>query len=315
MVTVAVCDDDASIRRLIIEALRRADHDVMMARNGREGAVGGDVHAIPMLNKVPEVTLVFWIIKVMSTTVGETAADFLSSNLGLGLSMTSLLMSGLLVSALVVQFQVCKYVPTIYWLGVVLISIVGTLITDNLTDNLGITLQVTTTVFTIALMATFAAWYSKERTLSIHTIVTTRRESFYWLAILVTFALGTAAGDLLSELLSLGYTVAGLIFGGAIAVVAAAHYGFGLNAVLSFWLVYILTRPLGASLGDLLSQPKDAGGLGLGTTGTSAVFLVVIVIVIAYFTAQEKKLRSLEEWPVAERELDSDLVYIQAHIR
>jgi uncharacterized membrane-anchored protein len=170
----------------------------------------------------------------------------------------------------------------------VLISIVGTLITDNLVDNFGVALETTTILFSIALAITFAAWYASERTLSIHTIYTTRREAFYWLAVLFTFALGTAAGDLAAERLSLGYWKAALVFGAMIAVVAVAHFRFKLNAVLSFWIAYILTRPLGASLGDYLSQPTDNGGLGLGTTTTSALFCATILALVVYLTWTKK---------------------------
>ena len=241
-----------------------------------------------LLNKVPEVTLYFWVIKIMATTVGETAADFLNVNLGLGLSTTSWIMSGLLVGALVLQLMQSRYVPWIYWLAVVLISVVGTLITDNLVDNLGVSLETTTLVFGFLLAATFALWYLSERTLSIHTIFTMRRELFYWAAILFTFALGTAAGDLASEGLGWGYLQAGLIFGGLIAAITAGYYFIGLDAVLAFWLAYILTRPLGASFGDLLTQAPSDGGLGLGTMGTSALFLFVIVGLIAYLTISGK---------------------------
>jgi len=252
-----------------------------------------------LLNKVPEVTLYFWIIKIMATTVGETAADFLNFNLGLGLSATSWIMGGLLVLALVLQVAQSRYVPWIYWLAVVLISIVGTLITDNLVDNLGVSLETTTIAFALLLAATFALWYLAERTLSIHTIFTRRRELFYWAAILFTFALGTAAGDLAAEGLGWGYLQAGLIFGGLIAAITAGYYLIGLNAVLAFWLAYILTRPLGASFGDLLSQPTGNGGLGLGTTGTSAVFLFVIVGLIAYLTASGRDRPEIEAAPAS----------------
>ncbi len=161
-----------------------------------------------------------------------------------------------------------------------LISVVGTQITDNLSDNYGVSLVTTTTVFSIVLAIVFAVWFASERTLSIHTIYTTRREGFYWLAVLFTFALGTAAGDLTAERLNVGYVWSLVLFAGAIALVAALHYWLNLNAVLAFWLAYILTRPLGASTGDLLSQPRTAGGLGLGTTVTSFVFLGAIVVVV-----------------------------------
>ncbi len=242
-----------------------------------------------VLNRVPEVTLFFWLIKIMATTVGETAADFLSATLNLGLGVTSYIMGGLLVVALLIQFRLKRYVPASYWLVVVLVSIVGTLITDRLVDEAGVSLVTTTIVFGIALAATFALWYSSEKTLSIHSIFTAKRELFYWAAILFTFALGTAAGDLFAEGMHLGYAPSALLFGAAIVVITFAHYVFKLNAVLAFWLAYILTRPLGASMGDLLSQPVTNGGIGLGTVGTSAIFLVVIVSLVSYISLQRKR--------------------------
>lgn len=241
-----------------------------------------------MLNKVPQITLFFWIIKILCTTVGETAADFLNENLHFGLTNTTYVMGSLLLVVLFFQFRGRKYVPAIYWLAVVLLSVVGTLITDNLTDNFKISLVTTTVAFAIALAATFAVWYAKEKTLSIHFIDTTPRESFYWLAILFTFALGTAAGDLVGEKFGLGYLVSLLLFGGLIAVVAIAHFVFKLNAILSFWLAYILTRPLGASMGDYLSQAHADGGLGLGTIGTSALFLVAILGLVIYLAVTKR---------------------------
>jgi uncharacterized membrane-anchored protein len=250
-----------------------------------------------MLNKVPEVTLYFWIIKILATTVGETAADFLNTNLKLGLSGTTYIMGTLLLVTLIFQFKARRYVPPVYWLAVVLISVVGTLITDNLTENFGVSLVTTTIAFSIALAVTFAAWYASERTLSIHSIFKTRREAFYWLAILFTFALGTAAGDLAAERLNLGYWISALMFGGLIAAVAVAHFRFRLNAVLAFWIAYILTRPLGASLGDYLSQTRHDGGLGLGTTGTSALFLAAILSLVVYLAVTRRDVTALEPTP------------------
>ncbi len=241
------------------------------------------------LNRVPEITLFFWIIKIMATTVGETVADFLSFTLKLGLVNTSYVMSALLVVALLIQFKLKRYIPTAYWLVVVLVSVVGTLITDNLVDNLQVSLVTITALFSIALAAVFALWYVSEKTLSIHSIVSDKRESFYWAAILFTFALGTAAGDLVAEHFGLGYAVSAMIFASIIAVITLAYYQFKLNAVLAFWIAYILTRPFGASLGDLLSQPVAAGGLGFGTVGTSGAFLVAIVLLITNLTFQQKK--------------------------
>lgn len=241
-----------------------------------------------MLNKVPQITFYFWVIKILCTTVGETAADLLNENLHLGLSRTSIVMGILLVIALILQFRSRQYIPGIYWLAVVLISVVGTLITDNLTDNFGVSLQVTTVVFAIALALTFIIWYAYEKTLSIHQINTTRREAFYWLAILFTFALGTASGDLLAESLKLGYLLSAAIFAGGILLVYLAYRLFHLNAVVAFWIAYILTRPLGASIGDELSQAKAAGGLGLGTVITSIIFLLAILVTVIYLTVTRK---------------------------
>jgi uncharacterized membrane-anchored protein len=243
-----------------------------------------------MLNKVPEITLYFWLIKILCTTVGETAADLLNENLGLGLTNTTYIMAAALIAVLVFQFRSRKYVPGIYWLAVVLISVVGTLFSDNLVDNLGVELQTTTIAFSIILACVFGAWYWSERTLSVHTIVTTRREAFYWLAILFTFALGTSAGDLVAEKLELGYLPSVGIFAGAIAIIAIAHLRFRLNAILAFWLAYILTRPLGASIGDYLSQPVEETGLGLGTILTSVIFLTTILALVVYLTITKRDL-------------------------
>lgn len=243
--------------------------------------------AAPSHNRVPDVTVDFWLIKLMAVTMGETAADYLAVNLGLGLTVTSLIMTGVLIAALVMQFAQKRYVPWAYWLAVVLISVVGTLITDNLVDNFGVRLQTTTIAFSVALAATFAVWYASERTLSIHTIVTTRREIFYWLAILFTFSLGTAAGDLVAESFDMGYLTSGLLFGGVIALIALAYYLLHLDGILAFWLAYILTRPLGASFGDLLSQPVEQGGLGFGTIFTSLIFLGCIIALVLYMTLKK----------------------------
>ena len=239
-------------------------------------------------SKVPEVTIFFWIIKVLATTVGETAADFLSENLKLGLTVTTIVMTAVLAVVMTFQIRARRYVPGIYWLAVVMLSIVGTLVTDNLTDRYGVALALSTSVFAVALIATFVGWYASEGTLSIHSITTRRREWFYWLAILFTFALGTAAGDLIAEQFHLGYATSTLIFVSAIAAVAVAWRFLGLGEVLAFWLVYILTRPLGASVGDLLSQPTRHGGLGLGTTVTSGVFLAAIAVVVVYLARSKR---------------------------
>lgn len=246
-----------------------------------------------LLNKVPEITAIFWIIKILSTTVGETGADYLAVHIGLGASTTTAIMASLLIVALGLQFRERSYVPWIYWLTVVLVSVVGTQITDFLTDKLEISLYLSTAVFVAVLAALFAIWYGVERTLSIQTIITRRRELFYWAAILFTFALGTAAGDLATEALGLGFQLGVVVFALLIAAFAFAYY-FGVNPVLTFWLAYILTRPLGASIGDLLSQSRNYGGVGLGTIYTSLAFLTVIVVLVAWVSFEGARTSSAE---------------------
>ena len=250
------------------------------------------------LSKVPEVTLFFWIIKVLCTTVGETFADFINGKLGDNLNTTTIVMGSLLAVALVVQFRVPEYIPAVYWVTVVLISVVGTLITDNMVEHFNVSLTTSTIVFAILMLASFGIWYASDRTLSIHSIHSHKREAFYWVAILFTFALGTAAGDLVGEQYSLGYFKSVLLFAAVIAVIAIAHLRFQLNAILAFWAAYVITRPLGASIGDLLSQPRtvaadaDPGtqtGLGLGTTATSIIFLAAILAVVLYMTNAQRR--------------------------
>jgi uncharacterized membrane-anchored protein len=265
-----------------------ADHasNAPSIRRAPRRAVNGSPTAIlgvrTLLSRVPEVTVFFWIIKILATTVGETAADNLNETLGFGLTWTTVVMAAALIAALSFQFRAKRYVAGIYWLAVVLISVVGTLLTDNLTDRFGVSLYLSTSVFSVLLAIVFFAWYRAEGTLSIHSIVTGRREAFYWLAILVTFALGTAAGDLIGEKVIASYAWSVVIFAAVFGAIALSHLGFKANAVLTFWLAYIVTRPLGASIGDLMSQPTSAGGLGLGTTGTSLLFLGAILAVVTY---------------------------------
>jgi len=232
------------------------------------------------LNKVPEVTLSFWIVKILSTTVGETGADYLAVNADWGQGATRTVMAALLAAALFAQLRTRRYTPWIYWLTVVLVSVVGTQITDLLTDGLGVSLYISTSVFAVALAAIFLVWYRVERTLSIQLIVTRRRELFYWAAILCTFALGTAAGDLATEALGLGFGLGAVIFGSLLAL-SAVLWRLGGHTVRIFWIAYILTRPFGAALGDLLTQSPTYGGLGIGAMWTSTVFLTVIVTVVA----------------------------------
>jgi uncharacterized membrane-anchored protein len=236
-----------------------------------------------MLNKVPEVTIWFWLIKVLCTTVGESFADYINETLGFGLVNTTWLFSAVLAVMLVVQFRARRYVPAVYWTVVVLISVVGTLLTDNLTDGHNVPLSASTPVFAVALAGVFAIWYARERTLSIHSINNRSREGFYWLTVLVTFALGTAVGDWTVELTGWTPGASVLLPAGLIALVLVA-WRCGAGPVLCFWLAYILTRPLGANVGDFLASDKSEGGIALGTLGTSLLFLGGILLAVIYLS-------------------------------
>ncbi|SEC25467.1 Uncharacterized membrane-anchored protein [Nocardioides exalbidus] len=241
------------------------------------------VHARQMLNKVPEVTIWFWVIKILCTTVGESFADWINMTLGVGLVNTAILFTAVFVVVLGVQVRLRRYVPAAYWLTVVVVSVTGTLYTDILTDQLGVPLWISSTVFGVLLAATFTVWWAKERTLSIHSITTTPREGFYWFAVLVTFALGTATGDWTLELTGWGPGLSILLPLGLIALVTVL-WRSGADPVLSFWVAYILTRPLGANIGDFLGLPRSEQGLGLGTFGTSLVFLGAILATVVYLS-------------------------------
>jgi uncharacterized membrane-anchored protein len=236
-----------------------------------------------MLSKVPEITVWFWVIKILCTTVGESFADWINMTLGVGLVLTAVIFTVVLAGMLAWQLSLNRYVPFAYWLSVVVLSVTGTLYTDILTDQAGVPLALSTAVFTVILAVVFGIWYARERTLSIHSIVTTPRELFYWLAILVTFALGTAVGDWTLELTGWSPGIAVLLPAGLIAAIVIG-WKLGANAVLSFWLAYILTRPLGANLGDWFGLPKDQQGLGLGVAITSVIFLAAILATVIYLS-------------------------------
>nr|WP_315019605.1 hypothetical protein [uncultured Aminipila sp.] len=235
-----------------------------------------------LLSKVPEVTIFFWVIKILCTTVGETFSDFINVNLGLGLILTTVITGIAFIVVLYLQFRATRYVPGLYWLTVVLISVFGTLVTDNMTDGIGVPLEFSTITFSVLLGLAFLFWYLSEKTLSIHSIFTRKREAFYWLTILFTFALGTAVGDLYSEQLGLGYLHTGILVAIIIACVFLVWRYLKLNVVLAFWIAYIFTRPFGASLGDYLSQPAKYGGLGLGATITRVIFLIAILAIVIF---------------------------------
>ena len=234
-----------------------------------------------LLNKVPEITIWFWIIKILCTTVGESFADWIAVDLGVGLINTTVIFTVVLAAALTWQIRLPKYNAFSYWLAVVVLSVTGTLYTDILTDRYGVNLAITTSVVAAMLAMVFYVWYRQEHTLSIHSIVTVRREMFYWLAIFLTFALGTAAGDWTLEITGWSPGIAVLL---PIFLILSVVIGWwlGANAVLSFWIAYVLTRPLGANLGDWIAVNKQLGGLGLGTLGTSVIFLGAILVTVIY---------------------------------
>lgn len=236
-----------------------------------------------LLSKVPEITIWFWIIKVLCTTVGESFADFINVALGVGLVETAVIFTGVTAVVLAVQMRLRGYRPDAYWLTVVLLSITGTLYTDLLTDQAGVPLWISASVFSGMLAVVFTIWFVKERTLSIHSITTRPREAFYWLAVLVTFALGTALGDWTLDLTGWG-PGASILLPLILIGIVTALWRFGANPVLAFWIAYILTRPLGANVGDWLSLTAPEGGLGLGTLTTSIIFLLAILATVVYLS-------------------------------
>ncbi|MEV6028888.1 hypothetical protein [Streptomyces sp. NPDC052036] len=253
-----------------------------------------------MLNKVPEVTIWFWVIKILCTTVGESFADWINMKLGVGLVNTAWIFTAVFVVVLAVQLRLKRYVPFPYWLTVVVVSVTGTLYTDILTDQLNVPLWISSAVFSVLLAVVFGVWWLRERTLSIHSVTTLPRESFYWLAVLVTFALGTATGDWTLELTGWSPGVSVLLPLGLIAAITAL-WKVGANPVLSFWLAYILTRPLGANIGDWLASPKvaqnpgDPTGLDLGTFTTSLIFLGLILATVVYLTVTRSDVTETHE--------------------
>ncbi|MDQ2716528.1 MAG: hypothetical protein M3Z08_16610 [Chloroflexota bacterium] len=246
-------------------------------------------HAMQAMRKVPEITVYFWIIKLLTTGMGETTSDYLVRQLN---PIIAVALGGLgLAIALVLQFFVRRYVPGIYWLAVVMVAIFGTMAADVLHIGLGIPYLVSSAFFTVALAIIFVAWYLSEKTLSIHSIYTRRRELFYWATVMATFALGTAVGDMTASTLGLGYFSSGIVFAVLIAVPALGYWLFGLNEILAFWFAYIVTRPLGASFADWMGRPRNLGGLGLGTGAVSLVIAILVIGLVAYLTVTRKDVK------------------------
>ena len=236
--------------------------------------------------RVPEVTVYFWVVKGLSTAIGESTSDYLVHAMAPAVAVTLGFIGFAL--ALVVQFSMRRYVAWTYWLAVVMVGVFGTMAADVLHVGLGVPYVVSSVLFALGLVAVFVTWKRWEHDLSIHSINTPRREIFYWAAVVATFALGTAVGDVTAITLHLGYLASGLVFAGAIAIPAVGYRKLGWNPVFSFWFAYILTRPLGASCADYLGKPTSAGGLGLGSGPVSLVLAVVIAALIAYLAVTRK---------------------------
>lgn len=245
------------------------------------------------LRKVPEVTATFWLIKLLTTAMGEVFSDFLVRQIN---PIIAVALVGIgFATALGLQLLVRKYIPWVYWLVVVAVAIFGTMAADVLHVGLGIPYLVSTLFFVVALALVFGSWYASEKTLSIHSIVTMRRELFYWATVITTFALGTAAGDMTATTMHLGYFASGVLFAGLIGLSALAYWRFGLNEVLAFWSAYIVTRPLGASFADWAGRAQDVGGLGVGTGWVSLILMVLIIIAVGYLSVTHKE-RTNEQW-------------------
>jgi uncharacterized membrane-anchored protein len=232
--------------------------------------------------RVPAVTVVFWVTKGLTTGMGESSSDYLVHRLPpvLAVALGAIALAG----ALALQFAARRYVPWIYWLAVAMVGVFGTMAADVLHVGLGVPYLVSTVFFAVSLAVVFAAWYATEKTLSIHSIYTARREFFYWAAVMTTFALGTAAGDMTAITLHLGYLSSGVMFAVVVAVPAVAHRWFGLNAILAFWLAYIATRPLGASFADWMGVSPARGGLDLGAGPVSLALTILIAGFVVYLT-------------------------------
>jgi len=246
-----------------------------------------------MLSKVPQVTLVFWVTKVLTTGMGETTSDYLVTHFDpvLAAGVTGLV----LIASLVLQFSVRRYVPWVYWFVVVMVSVVGTMFADIVHVVLGVPYLVSTSAFLILLAVIFIAWYAREKTLSIHSIYTLHRELFYWATVLATFALGTATGDMTATTLHLGYLPSGILFAVLMLIPVVGYFWLGFNEIFAFWFAYILTRPLGASFSDWMGVAQSRGGLGWGTGPVSLVLLILIICLVGYlaFTHEDAEKKPL----------------------
>jgi uncharacterized membrane-anchored protein len=245
------------------------------------------------LRRVPEITTFFWIIKLFTTALGESTSDYMVQRFNPYLAVTVGFLG--FVIAMFIQFRAQRYIPWAYWLAVTMVAIFGTMAADVLHVGLGIPYIVSAVFFTVVLAAVFTIWYRTERTLSVHSIDTSRREVFYWMTVLATFALGTALGDLAAYTFGLGFFSAAILFAVIFAVPAIAWWKFKLNPIIAFWAAYIMTRPLGASFADWTGKAPVSGGLGLGQLPVSVVLTLAIISLVTYISIYrpEVKPRSL----------------------
>jgi uncharacterized membrane-anchored protein len=243
-----------------------------------------------LLMKVPEITIYFWIVKLLTTAMGESTSDYLVYHINPYLAV---ILGGVgFVASLILQFTVKKYVAWIYWLLVVMVAIFGTMVADVAHIVFGVPYYVSTITFAIILLVVFTIWYKVESTLSIHSINTKRREAFYWASVLATFALGTAAGDMTAMTLHLGYLASGVLFAVLFVLPAIGFFLFGLNGIFAFWFAYIMTRPLGASFADWFGKPHNISGLGYGDGIVSGVLTILIILFVGYLTVTKKDVQS-----------------------
>ncbi len=233
-----------------------------------------------LLRKVPEITVFFWIIKLLTTALGESTSDYLVNHYNPYLVVIAGFIGFLII--LLIQFNTRRYIPIVYWLTIVMVAIFGTMAADVTHVALGVPYIISTIVFAIALGIVLYLWHKSEQTLSIHSIITSRRELFYWATVLATFALGTAAGDLLAYTAHLGFLTAGLVFIANFLLPALGYWLLNFNAIFAFWFAYILTRPIGASFADWTGKAQSVGGLGWGDGPVSAVLAVLIIILVGY---------------------------------
>lgn len=263
---------------------------------GARGAAGQPVwRAVHAARKVPEITIFFWIAKLLTTAMGESTSDYLVYHMNPYLAV---ILGGVgLVLALILQLAVRRYYAWIYWLAALMVAVFGTMAADVLHIVIGVPYLDSTIFFSVVLAIVFVAWYLTEKTLSIHSIYTLRRELFYWAAIMATFALGTAAGDMTASTLRLGYLLSGVLFAVLFALPGLGYGLFRLNAIFAFWFAYIMTRPLGASFADWFGKPKSFTGLGLGDEPVTLVLAILIIGFVGYLTITHKDVKDATTTP------------------